>query len=150
MENGAPLLPGPRLQRGVARLLHQLGHAPLTEFVPAPGLRLDVISVGPQGDIWVIECKSSRTDFISDRKWPGYLEWADRFFWACDSDFPKDLFPADHGLILADAFGAEIARMAPESRLAAARRNRLIRDIARVSTARLLAVQDPLGISAAS
>ena len=35
-------------------------------------------------------------------------------------------------------------------RLAGARRSRLLRDIARVSTARLLALTDPMGISGAA
>ena len=114
--------PGQLLARGVCR--HLLGHdfMPLTEFVPAPGLRVDVIALGPKGEIWVVECKSGRADFRADRKWQGYLEWCDRFFWAVDIDFPVDLLPADTGLIRADAFDADIQRMAPENRLPAARR----------------------------
>ena len=108
------------------------------------------ISITPKGEIWVVECKSCRADFAADRKWQGYLEFCDRFFWAVDGTFPEDLLPADSGLIRADAWGAELVRMAPESRLPAARRTRLLRDIARVSTARLLALSDPLGISGAA
>ncbi|MFO1138573.1 MAG: MmcB family DNA repair protein [Paracoccus sp. (in: a-proteobacteria)] len=145
-----PVQPGQRLARGVTRLLHGLGHAALTEFVPVGGLRVDVISITPKGEIWVVECKSCRADFAADRKWQGYLEFCDRFFWAVDGTFPEDLLPADSGLIRADAWGAELVRMAPESRLPAARRTRLLRDIARVSTVRLLALSDPLGISGAA
>ncbi len=29
----------------------------------------------------------------ADRKWQGYLDWCDRFFWAVDADFPVDLLP---------------------------------------------------------
>ncbi|RDD96612.1 DNA repair protein MmcB-related protein [Paracoccus pantotrophus] len=145
-----PALPGQRLARGVTRMLAGLGHAALPEFVPAGGLRVDVISVTPKGEIWVVECKSCRADFISDRKWQGYLEFCDRFFWAVDADFPEDLLPEGSGLIRADSWGAELVRMAPESRLAGARRSRLLRDIARVSTARLLALTDPMGISGAA
>ncbi|RDW11867.1 MmcB family DNA repair protein [Paracoccus thiocyanatus] len=142
-----PALPGQRLARGVARMLAGLGHAALPEFVPSGGLRVDLISVTPKGEIWVVECKSCRADFVSDRKWQGYLEFCDRFFWAVDADFPEDLLPDGSGLIRADSWGAELVRMAPESRLAGARRSRLLRDIARVSTARLLALTDPMGIS---
>ena len=145
-----PALPGQRLTRGVARLLTGLGHAALPEFVPTGGLRVDVISVSPKGEIWVVECKSCRADFVSDRKWRGYLEFCDRFFWAVDADFPEELLPEDSGLIRADPWGAELIRMGPESRLAGARRSRLLRDIARVSTARLLALTDPMGISGAA
>ncbi|MTH36360.1 MmcB family DNA repair protein [Paracoccus limosus] len=149
-----PAKPGQRLTRGVARMLLSLDHAPLAEFVPAGGLRVDVISISPKGEIWIVECKSCRADFVSDRKWQGYLEFCDRFFWAVDCDFPDEILPEGAGLIRADSFGAEMLRMAPETRLAGARRNRLLRDIARVSAARLLAATDPLGagsaISAAS
>ncbi len=145
-----PALPGQRLTRGVARMLTGLGHAALPEFVPTGGLRVDVISVSPRGEIWVVECKSCRADFVSDRKWQGYLEFCDRFFWAVDADFPKELLPEGSGLIRADSWGAELIRMAPESRLAGARRTRLLRDIARISTLRLLALTDPLGISDAA
>lgn len=86
-------------------MLAGLGHAALPEFVPAGGLRVDVISVTPKGEIWVVECKSCRADFISDRKWQGYLEFCDRFFWAVDADFPEDLLPEGSGLIRADSWG---------------------------------------------
>lgn len=145
-----PAKPGQRLARGVMRMLNGLGHAALSEFVPTGGLRVDVIAISPKGEIWVIECKSSRADFLTDHKWQGYLDYCDRFFWAVDTDFPDALLPDDSGLIRADSWGAELIRMAPESRLAAARRNRLLRDIARVSTGRLLALTDPMAVSPAA
>ncbi len=149
-EDILPARPGQRLTRGVTRMLTTMGHAALSEFVPTGGLRVDVISISPKGEIWVVECKSCRADFISDRKWQGYLEFCDRFFWAVDCDFPDELLPEGSGLIRADSWGAELLRMAPETRLAGARRSRLLRDIARVSTQRLLAVTDPMGFSGAS
>ncbi|RCW88846.1 hypothetical protein DFP89_101283 [Paracoccus lutimaris] len=131
-------------------MLHGLGHAPLAEFVPAGGLRVDVVSITPKGEIWVVECKSCRADFAGDRKWQGYLEFCDRFFWAVDSDFPDELLPEETGLIRADPWDAALVRMAPESRLPGARRARLLRDIARVSTTRLMALVDPMGVSGAA
>lgn len=143
-----PPMPGQRLARGVARLLVSLDHAVLTEFVPARGLRVDLISLGPRGELWIVECKSSRADFTCDRKWQGYLDWCDRYFWAVDGDFPTGLLPDETGLILADPYGAEIRRMAPEARLAGARRNRLMRDFARAAALRLQRLQDPETLSA--
>ncbi|MCE8457203.1 MmcB family DNA repair protein, partial [Rhodovulum sulfidophilum] len=64
-----PLAPGQLLARGVCRHLRDLGFASVEEFVPAPGLRVDVMALGAAGEIWVVECKSSRADFTSDRKW---------------------------------------------------------------------------------
>lgn len=142
-----PGLPGQRLQRGVARLLRSMDHAVLTEFVPVRGLRVDVISLTPKGEIWVIECKSCRADFTGDRKWQGYLDWCDRYFWAVDCDFPSDLLDPQAGLILADAYGGEVQRMATETKLAGARRNKVLRDFARAAALRLQGLTDPESIS---
>lgn len=137
------LQPGQLLARGVARHLASLGFASLEEFVPERGKRLDVMGLGPKGELWVIECKSSRADFQSDQKWQGYLEWGDRFFWAVDEHFPTELLPAETGLIIADRHDAEVVRMAPELKLAAARRAVVIRKFARISAARLHGLRDP-------
>jgi hypothetical protein len=140
---GPDMAPGRRLQRGVARALLAHDFATAEELVPAPGLRVDLMALGPKGEIWIVECKSCRTDYISDRKWQGYLDWCDRFFWAVDGDFPTDLLPASSGLIIADAYGAEILRMAPESPLAPARRKVMTRLFARHAALRLQGLRDP-------
>jgi len=138
-----PLQSGPRLARGVCR--HLLGHdfVCIEEFTPERGKRVDVMALGPKGEIWVIECKSGLADFRADAKWQGYLDWCDRYFWAVDAHFPVDCLPDGTGLILADAYDAEIVRMAPESRLPAARRGALIRRFARHAARRLHDFRDP-------
>jgi len=143
----APHHPGQLLARGVCRHLRDRGFVTVEELVPAPGLRVDVMALGPKGDLWVIECKSSRADYLADRKWQGYLAWCDRFFWAVDADFPTDLLPADSGIMLADRYGAEIVRIGPETRLAASRRRVMVQTFARFAAARLQALRDP-GLSA--
>jgi hypothetical protein len=137
------LQPGQLLARGVCR--HMLSHDFVTveELVPSSGLRVDVMALGPKGEVWVIECKSGRADFQSDRKWQGYLEWCDRFFWAVDADFPAELLPEDTGLIIADAYGAEIIRMGPEDKLAPARRKVMVQKFARHAARRLQSLRDP-------
>ena len=145
-----PAQPGQRLQRGVCRGLRALDFVCVEELIPSPGLRVDVMALGPKGEVWVVECKSGRADFRADRKWQSYLDWCDRFFWAVDCDLPDELLPQGSGLIRADSWGAELLHMAPESRLAGARRTRLLRDIARVSAGRLLALTDPMGVSGAA
>ncbi len=137
------LQPGQKLARGVARHLTSHGFVSVEEFVPARGLRVDVIGLGPKGEIWVIECKSSRADFQSDSKWQGYLEWCDRYFWAVDLEFPTELLPDETGLIIADSYGAEIIRMGPEAKLAPARRKKMIQKFATDAARRLLALRDP-------
>ncbi|WP_292291879.1 MmcB family DNA repair protein [Marivita sp.] len=137
------VLPGQLLARGVCRHLASHGFAVVEEFVPDRGLRVDVMALGPKGEIWVVECKSSRADFQSDQKWEGYLDWCDRYFWAVDLDFPSELLPVETGLIIADGYDAEIVRMAPEDKLAAARRTKLIRKFAVHAARRLQALRDP-------
>jgi hypothetical protein len=136
-------LPGQLLARGVCRHLLSLGFVTVEELVPAPGLRVDVMALGPKGEIWVVECKSGRADFVADRKWQGYLDWADRFFWAVDADFPTALLPEGSGLILADGYDAEIVRLGPETPLAGARRKVVTQKFARHAALRLQGLRDP-------
>ncbi|MCV3272626.1 MmcB family DNA repair protein [Roseobacter sinensis] len=135
--------PGQLLARGAGRLLSSYGFVSVEELIPARGLRVDVMGLGPKGEIWVIECKSSRADFCSDHKWEGYLEWCDRFFWAVDEYFPTELLPDHTGLIIADAYGGEVVRMGPETKLAAARRKVLIQKVATTAARRLQGLRDP-------
>ena len=143
------LQPGQKLARGVSRHLRGHGFVSIEEFVPTRGLRVDVFALGPKGEIWVIECKSSRGDFQADHKWQGYLEWCDRYFWAVDMAFPTDLLPEGTGLIIGDAYDAEIIRMPLEAKLAAARRKALIQKFATHAARRLQALRDP-GVGALS
>ena len=137
------LQPGQRLARGVSRYLRSMGFASLEEFVPVRGLRVDVMALGPKGELWVVECKSSRADFQGDAKWQGYLEWCDRYFWAVDVEFPTELLPPDTGLIMADAYDAEVIRMGAEKKLAPARRKKMIQKFAMDAARRLQGLRDP-------
>lgn len=137
------LKPGQLLARGVCRHLLTHDFVTVEELTPTPGLRVDVMAVGPRGEIWIIECKSSRADFTSDCKWEGYLEWCDRYFWAVDADFPSELLPLETGLIVADAFDAEILRMGDETKLAPARRKVMMQKFARHAALRWHAARDP-------
>ena len=144
-----PPMPGQRLARGVARAMRQFDFVTVEELVPTPGLRVDLMALGPKGEVWIIECKSSRADYLSDQKWQGYLPWCDRFFWAVDGDFPTELLPADTGLIIADAYGAEIIRMGADTPLAPARRKVMVQKFARHAASRLQGYRDP-GVAALS
>lgn len=137
------LLPGQRLARGVCRHLLDHDFVSIEEFAPERGKRVDVMALGPKGEIWVVECKSGRADFRADAKWHGYLDWCDRYFWAVDETFPTDLLPDGTGLIIADAYNAEIIRMGEEAKLAGARRTALVRKFARHAALRLHGLRDP-------
>lgn len=127
------LQPGQRIARGVCRLLASHDFAPLCEVVPTPGLRVDVMALGPKGEIWVVECKSSLADLRADRKWQGYLAWCDRYFWAVAPGFPIEALPEGFGLIFADGWGGEIACLGAERPLPAARRRALTLRFARLA-----------------
>ena len=135
--------PGAALARGAARALVQLGFDPICEFGVARGLRVDVIALGPKAEVWIVECKSSLVDFRSDMKWQGYLPWCDRFFWAVDTDFPCEALPEEHGLFLADRYGAEIIRQGAETSLTPARRKSVTLAMARAALRRLHRYTDP-------
>jgi hypothetical protein len=141
--NPMDVRPGQLLARGVCRHLRGHDFVTLEEFTPERGKRLDVMAMGPKGELWVIECKSCRADFTSDGKWEGYLEWGDRYFWAVDEAFPTDLLPEGTGLIIADAYDAEILRMPPEVKLPPARRKAVTQRFARHAALRLQSLRDP-------
>lgn len=143
-----PLMPGQLLARGVCRHLRSHDFVSVEELVPARGLRVDVMALGPKGEIWIVECKSCRSDFQTDHKWQGYLEWCDRFFWAVDSNFPTELLPAETGMIIADSYDAEIIRLGPEARLTAPRRKMMVQKFARHAALRAQAARDPGVINA--
>ena len=131
------------IARGTRRLLLALGFASLAEFTLASGRRADIVALSPSGEIWIIEVKSSVADFRSDDKWQDYESFADRLLFAVAPDFPRDILPATTGIILADAFGAEIVRPAPELTLAPARRKAITLRLARSASLRLHALADP-------
>jgi hypothetical protein len=141
-----PLTIGQKLARGTCRHLQSYGFACIEEMVPAPGLRVDVMALGPKGEIWVIECKSSRTDYLTDHKWHNYLQWCDKFFWAVNTDFPTELLPDGTGLLFADEYDAEIIRVPPETKLAGSRRKSVTQIFARTAAQRLQALRDPTPI----
>ncbi len=139
--------PGFRLARGVSRFLISYGFSPLTEFSPTRGLRTDVFAVGPKGEIWIVECKSSLADFRTDQKWAGYLDWCDGYFFAVDGAFPQEVLPEDEGLIVADEYFADIIRPPVARKLAGARRKALTLKFARHAALRLRGAADP-GVAA--
>ncbi len=125
------------LARGVGQLLRQMDFCSLTEFTLRSGRRVDVIGLSSKGELLVVEIKSSLEDFRSDQKWPEYLEYCDRFFFAVPDFFPREILPQDTGLIIADPFSAVIFRDAPKLTLNAARRRSLHLNFARTAARRL-------------
>jgi hypothetical protein len=145
ISNDQPQLTGAAalILRGVQRILRAHNFVSLSEVPLANNRRADVLALGPQSTIWIVEIKSSIADFRTDQKWPEYQDYCDALLFAVAPDFPVDILPAETGLILADAYGGEIMRHPPTHPLSPARRKAVIFSFAQMSARRLHAVTDP-------
>ncbi|HEV3159969.1 MAG TPA: MmcB family DNA repair protein, partial [Xanthobacteraceae bacterium] len=133
------------IARGTARYLHALGYCVVSELPLPSGRRADLVALGGDGEIIIVEIKSSVADFRADQKWMDYRRHCDRLFFATHAGVPGDIFPAEAGLIVADAFGASIVSEAPEQRIPAATRRSVTLRFAHAAALRLQAVADPQG-----
>ncbi len=130
-----------RITRGVARLMVDLGHAPLVEVALPNGRRADVMALGPRGEIVICEVKSSVEDYRCDRKWGDYASFCDRFSFAVATSFPHNVLPDAVGLIVADDFGGAILRDSGPQPLAPARRKALTIAFGRLAALRATACE---------
>jgi hypothetical protein len=131
--------------RGTARLLRSLGFSCISELPLPSGRRADLVALNARGDIWIVEIKSSIEDLRADQKWPEYRAHCDRLFFAFLQDLPCEIFPAETGLIIADAYGAHLQRPAPEHRLPAPTRKSMTVRFARAAALRINRLVDPQG-----
>lgn len=144
----APLVAGD-VARGVCRLLFHQDLMSMCEVPLGNGRRADVVALGPDGGVTLVEIKVSIADLRGDLKWPEYLDYCDRYFWAVPADFrigdlEQDCFlPARTGIIAADRYGAAIIREAAVNPLNASRRKTEQLRFARHAARRLLGVRDP-------
>lgn len=133
-----------RVQRGVMRLLRETyDMACYAEVTLRSGRRADVLGVGPKGEIWIVEIKSSLIDFQVDKKWHEYREFSDRFFFAKPPELDGDIFPVSEGLIVADGHDGAILRDSPDTPMAPARRKALMLKLARLGADRIHILMDP-------
>ena len=133
------------IARGTKRLLHQFGFSAVSELPLPSGRRADLVALNNASEIWIVEIKSSIEDFRADGKWMDYRAHCDRLFFATTVEVPCEIFPPDTGLIVADAFGAQIVCEAPEHRLHASARKSMVLGIARSAALRLQSLADPTG-----
>ena len=131
--------------RGTARHLHAHGFCVASELPLPSGRRADLVALGGDGEIWIVEIKFSVSDFRADQKWMDYRLHCDRLFFATTIDVPCEIFPPDTGLIVADAYGAEFKCEAPEHWLHAATRKSMMLSVARAAALRLQSLVDPTG-----
>ena len=131
--------------RGTARLLRSLGFSCISELPLPSGRRADLVALNARGDIWIVEIKSSVEDLRADQKWEDYRAHCDRLLFAFTQDMRCEIFPAETGLIVADAFGAHLHREAPEHRLAAPTRKAMTLRFATAAAQRINRLVDPQG-----
>ena len=131
--------------RGTKRLLHQFGFSAVSELPLPSGRRADLVALNNASEIWIVEIKSSVEDFRADQKWMDYRAHCDRLFFATTMEVPCEIFPKDTGLIVADAFGAQIVCEAPEPKLHASTRKSMMLSFARCAALRLQSLADPQG-----
>lgn len=131
------------VQKGVLRHFAALGLAGLTEFSLSSGRRADILALDGKGEVVIVEIKSSVQDFRTDAKWPDYRAFCDRLLFAVPMDFPLSILPEEAGLLVADAYGAQMLRDGPRHPLAPATRKALTLRFARTAAQRLCTMQDP-------
>jgi len=91
------------------------------------GRRADILSIRRDGEIWIVEIKSSIADFRADQKWPEYRDYCDALLFAVAPDFPSGVLPAEAGLILADAYAGELVRPTDRHPVSPSRRRAAMR-----------------------
>jgi hypothetical protein len=131
------------VQRGVCRLLRMSGFAMVTEFTLVSGRRADIFALGRDGEIWIVEIKSSIEDFRADHKWNEYRDFCDKIYFAIPQTLDPIIIPQEAGLIVADAYGADIQRHPEPHPLHASRRKAVTLQFARAAALRLHGLYDP-------
>jgi hypothetical protein len=143
IESSDPLVAAD-VARGVARLMMRHDWLTMTEVPLGNGRRADVLGLCPKGTITIVEIKVSRADLLGDGKWPDYLHYCDRYFWAAPQGFDlglfdrSDLMPDRAGLMVADRYDAVMIREAADHPLPSARRRAETLRFARRAARRLL------------
>ena len=126
-----------RITDAIARSYFGQGDGVLREFKLKNRRRVDLVIINEKGWIIIIEIKSSPADFLSDKKWGEYIDWADQFYFGVAQNFPIDILPKEHGIITTDDFDTYEARPSPVQKLNGSRRNTLVRKLARASMRRV-------------
>ena len=98
-----------------------------------------------QGEVLIVEIKSSPADLRADRKWRDYAACCDRLYFAISEATPTGIMPLEAGLIVADSYGAEILREADFKRMASASRRAVLLRFAQAAADRLHRLADPGG-----
>ncbi len=131
------------IARGARRLLRALGYSTVTELALSDGRRADIVALGGDGTLLIVEVKSCVADFRADRKWRDYAAHCDRLYFAISEATPAEIMPEEAGLILSDRFGAAILRDPAPHILAPATRRAMLLRFACAAADRLHRFVDP-------
>ncbi len=126
-----------RITDAIARSYYGQGDGVLREFKLKNRRRVDLVTINDKGWIIIIEIKSSPEDFLSDKKWGEYIDWADQFYFGVAHNFPISILPKEHGIITTDGFDVYQAQPSPIHKLNGSRRNNLICKMAKASMRRI-------------
>ena len=126
-----------RITDAIARSYFGQGNGVLREFKLKNRRRVDLVTINDKGWIIIIEIKSSPEDFLSDKKWGEYIDWADQFYFGVAHNFPISILPKEHGIITTDGFDVYQAQPSPIHKLNGSRRNNLICKMAKASMRRI-------------
>ena len=126
-----------RITDAIARSYYEQGDGVLREFKLKNRRRVDLVTINDKGWIIIIEIKSSPEDFLSDKKWGEYIDWADQFYFGVAHNFPISILPKEHGIITTDGFDVYQAQPSPIHKLNGSRRNNLICKMAKASMRRI-------------
>ena len=126
-----------RITDAIARSYFGQGDGVLREFKLKNRRRVDLVTINEKGWIIIIEIKSSPEDFLSDKKWGEYIDWADQFYFGVAHNFPIGILPKEHGIITTDGFDVYQAQPSPIHKLNGSRRNNLICKMAKASMRRI-------------
>lgn len=143
LDASAPLI-AQDVARGTARLLIRHDCLTIPEVSLGNGRRADLMGLCPKGNVTIVEIKVSRADLLGDAKWPEYLDYCDRFFWAIPEHLDRtlldrpEMLPERAGLIVADRYDAAIVREPAHVALAPSRRRAETLRFARRAARRLL------------
>jgi hypothetical protein len=146
----APALCAADVARGTGRLFARNDIWCLPEVPLRNGRRADLMGIDAKGLVVIVEIKVARADLLGDAKWPDYLDFCDRFYWAVPPGLDRAPLeseayrPDTCGVIVADGYDAEILRPAALAPLAAARRKTQVEHLARIAMRRHMALLDPL------
>lgn len=148
LEDDLPVTAGD-VARGVMRLFARNDIWCLAEMPLKGGRRADLMGVDAKGKVVIVEIKVQRGDLLGDGKWPDYLDHCDRFYWALPPGLDRSPLEGDGyrpeccGIIVADAYDAEIIRPAPLHPIAAATRKVEVERLSRAAMRRLTVAGDP-------